>query len=163
MNVRRWILVLLTNLFIVMTGSAQVFSQQQNMYVLRLKPHADLKRSLAEFAQANNIRAGAIVTCVGSLEQYNIRFANQSNGTQASGHFEVLSLSGTFSNAAMHLHLSIADSLGRTVGGHLLDGNLVYTTMELVVADLTDLEFDREIDGTYGYPELVAKKKRRKP
>jgi uncharacterized protein len=144
-----------------MSGSAQSASQQQNMYVLRLKPHADLKQSILEFAKANKIKAGAIVTCVGSLEQYNLRFANQQTGVKATGHFEVLSLSGTFSDSAMHLHLSVADSTGKTTGGHLLDENIVYTTIELVITDLTDLEFTRETDSTYGYQELAVKKKQK--
>lgn len=146
---------------ICMIGSAQSASQQQT-YALRLKPHADLKQSISEFAKANNIKAGVIVTCVGSLGQYNIRFANQQNGSKAKGHFEVLSLTGTFTDSAMHLHLSVADSTGNCIGGHLLDENLVYTTIELVLADLTDLEFRRETDSTYGYPELVIKKKPKK-
>lgn len=146
---------------VCMIGPAQSVSHQQNVYVLRLKPHADLKQSILEFAKANTIRAGAIVTCVGSLEQYNLRFANQESGTKATGHFEVLSLSGTFSDSAMHLHLSVADSTGKTTGGHLLDENLVYTTIELVITDLTDLEFSRETDSTYGYQELVIKQKRK--
>jgi predicted DNA-binding protein with PD1-like motif len=61
----------------------------------------------------------------------------------------------------MHLHLSVADSTGKVIGGHLLDENLVYTTIELVVTDLTDLEFTRATDSTYGYPELVIKKKQK--
>lgn len=162
MTARRFILFIFANL-VCMIGSAQATSQQQNMYVLRLKPHADLKQSIADFAKANAIKAGVIVTCVGSLEQYNLRFANQPDGTKATGHFEVLSLSGTFSDSGLHLHLSVADSVGNTIGGHLLDENLVYTTIELVVADLTDLEFTREVDSTYGYPELTVKRKKKKP
>ena len=162
MTARRFILFIFANL-VCMIGSAQANSQQQNLYVLRLKPHADLKRSIDEFAKANAIKAGAIVTCVGSLEQYNLRFANQPDGSKATGHFEVLSLTGTFSDTALHLHLSVADSTGATTGGHLLDENLVYTTIELVIADLSDLEFTREVDTTYGYPELVVRKKKKKP
>lgn len=162
MTARRVFLFIFANL-VCMIGSAQVTSQQQNMYVLRLKPHADLKQSIAEFAKANSIKAGVIVTCVGSLEQYNLRFANQPDGSKATGHFEVLSLSGTFSDSGLHLHLSVADSLGKTIGGHLLDENLVYTTIELVVADLSDLEFTREVDSAYGYPELAIKRKKKKP
>lgn len=155
-----FILFIFANL-VCMIGAAQSASQQQNMYVLRLKPHADLKQAVFEFAKAKKIKAGAIVTCVGSLEQYNLRFANQENGTKATGHFEVLSLSGTFSDSSMHLHLSVADSTGKTVGGHLFDENLVYTTIELVLVELTDLEFSREADSTYGYQELVIKKKQK--
>jgi predicted DNA-binding protein with PD1-like motif len=83
-----------------MIGSAQSASQQQNMYVLRLKPHADLKQSIFEFAKANTIKAGAIVTCVGSLEQYNLRFANQQRRNQSRPDIlKYLSLSGTFSDS----------------------------------------------------------------
>lgn len=158
MTVRKFCFILFTFANLVcMIGSAQ--SQQQNIHVFRLKPHADLKQSILEFAKANKIKAGVIVTCVGSLLQYNVRFANQKEGVKASGHFEVLSLSGTFSDSSMHLHLSVADNTGKAIGGHLLDENLVYTTIELVLVELTDLEFTRETDSTYGYPELVIKKK----
>jgi predicted DNA-binding protein with PD1-like motif len=145
-----------------MEASAQSSSVNQNMFVFRLKPHEDLKKSIQQFASANKIKAGAIVTCVGSLEQYNLRFANQQNGSKASGHFEILSLTGTFSETSMHLHLSLGDSTGKTVGGHLLDENLVYTTAEIVIVEITDLEFQREVDSTYGYPELVIRKKEKK-
>ena len=37
---------------VCMIGSAQSASQQQTMHVLRLKPHADLKQSVFEFAKA---------------------------------------------------------------------------------------------------------------
>jgi predicted DNA-binding protein with PD1-like motif len=130
--------------------------------VFRLKPHEDLKKSTQQFAVANKIKAGAIVTCVGSLEQYNLRFANQQNGVKANGHFEILSLTGTFSDTSMHLHLSLADSIGKTIGGHLLDENLVYTTAEIVIVEMTDLEFERKVDSTYGYSELFIRKKEMK-
>jgi uncharacterized protein len=41
--------------------------------------------------------------------------------------------------------------------GHLLDGNVVYTTVEIVIAHLSDLSFTRVLDETYGYRELVIK------
>ena len=41
-------------------------------------------------------------------------------------------------------------------GGHVLDGCRVYTTAEVVVAELTDLFFDRHTDATFGYRELVV-------
>lgn len=126
---------------------------------IRLKPHQDLKKELMAFAVKQKIKAGCIVTCVGSLEQTNLRFANQSEGKTAKGHFEILSLVGTFSETSAHFHLSVADSKGATIGGHLLDGNLIYTTAEIVIGELTDLEFVRVIDSTFGYPELQIKRK----
>ena len=47
--------------------------------------------------------------------------------------------------------LAVADSTGRTIGGHLLDGCRVYTTAEIVLGELPQLEFRREADATFGY------------
>lgn len=125
----------------------------------RLKPHQDLKVEILKFATSNNLKAAAIVSCAGSLEQYNIRFANQPDGTFVKGFFEIVSLSGTFSDSSSHLHISVSDNKGVTIGGHLMNNNLVYTTAEIVVVELTDLEFTREIDPIYGYQELVVKQR----
>ncbi len=40
-----------------------------------------------------------------------------------------------------------------------MNNNLVYTTAEIVIVELSDLEFVRENDPTYGYQELVVKKR----
>lgn len=127
-------------------------------YAFRLKPGADLKKEIDAFINQHHIRAAAIVTCVGSLTDANIRFANQPDGTLLHGHFEILSLTGVLSINGSHLHLSISDEKGNTVGGHLLEGCKIYTTAEIVISVLTDLEFKRELDSTYGYKELVVKK-----
>jgi len=123
----------------------------------RLKPHQDLKVEILKFAAANNLKAAAIVSCAGSLKQYNIRFANQPDGTLVKGFFEIVSLSGTFSDTSSHLHISVSDSKGFTTGGHLMNNNLVYTTAEIVIVELIDIEFGRETDPIYGYQELVVK------
>ena len=114
------------------------------------KATSGLKKRTYGFAEQHKIKAGFVATCVGSLEQVNLRYANQSGGTLLKGHFEILSLSGTFNQTSAHLHLSIADSTGRTIGGHLLDENLIYTTAEIVIGVLLDIEFTRETDTTYG-------------
>lgn len=129
-------------------------------YVFRLAPGEYLKESILSFAREHHIEAGVIVTCVGSLDHYNLRFANQKEGVEQKGFFEIVSLTGTFSDRAAHLHISVADTSGHTTGGHLLDGNRIYTTAELAVAVLSDLRFDREIDPTYGYHELAIRPKK---
>jgi predicted DNA-binding protein with PD1-like motif len=129
-------------------------------YAFRLKPKDDLKKSILAFAEENKIRAGSIVTCVGSLEQFRIRFANQRNSELKKGFFEIVSLTGTFSNTSCHLHISISDLTGITIGGHLLDDNIVYTTAEIIILELTDFEFKRELDSTYGFNELVIEKRK---
>lgn len=128
-------------------------------HVFRLPPKSDLRKSVIELAKSGNIKAGSIVTCVGSLEQANIRFANEKHGELKKGFFEIVSLAGTFSSEACHLHISVSDSHGHTIGGHLLDDSVVYTTAEITVVELTDVVFVREIDNTYGFRELVIKPK----
>jgi predicted DNA-binding protein with PD1-like motif len=139
---------------------AQQLSSKSSFFTIRLNPHQDLKKELMVFAAKEKLKAGFIITCVGSLEQSNLRFANQSAGIQRKDHFEILSLVGTFSDTSAHLHLSLADSTGATMGGHLLDNNLIYTTAEIVIGELTDIQFEREKDSTYGYNELAVKKRK---
>ena len=123
-------------------------------HAFRLRPGQDLKKEIQAFVQKENIQAGWIMTCVGSLSQTNLRFANQASGTKSSGHFEIVSLVGTVSTNGSHLHLSFSDSLGHTTGGHLLEENLVYTTAEIVIGESSQLIFTRQKDGTTPWEEL---------
>lgn len=104
--------------------------QASIIHAIRLKPGEDVKQSLQNFVALNSIEAGWIVTCAGSLTEYNIRFANQPDGAGGTGHFEIVSLTGTLSMYGSHIHISISDSTGKTIGGHLLEGCKVYTTAE---------------------------------
>ena len=126
-------------------------------YALRLRPGDDLRQQLITFVQAHHILAGTMLTCVGSLTVATLRLANQEGSAVCRGHFEIVSLVGTLSVNGSHLHLAVADSTGRTIGGHLLDGCRVYTTAEIVLGELPQLEFRRETDATFGYQELVVK------
>ena len=85
-----------------------------------------------------------LTTCVGSLTDYTIRFANQPEGNSDSGHFEVVSLTGTVSTNGSHLHISISDSTGKTIGGHLMPGCKIYTTAEIVLQSTSKYEFTRK-------------------
>ena len=126
-------------------------------YALRLRPGDDLRQQLTAFVQAHHIAAGTMLTCVGSLTVATLRLANQEGPTVYRGHFEIVSLVGTLSTNGSHLHLAVADSTGRTIGGHLLDGCRVYTTAEIVLGELPQLVFRRETDATFGYQELVVR------
>jgi predicted DNA-binding protein with PD1-like motif len=127
------------------------------VHVFRLKPHQDLKKSILEFAHTNGINAAVLLTCVGSLEQFHVRFADQKTGYRQTGRYEIVSLTGMFSASEGHFHLSLSDASGKVTGGHLLDENLIYTTAEIAIAELTDVTFHRELDSTYGFKELVIK------
>lgn len=129
------------------------------VYVFRLKPGEDLRNSIEAIVKEKNITAGWINTCVGSLTEYTIRFANQQEGHHGSGHFEIVSLTGTVSVSGCHLHISICDSTGKTIGGHLLEGCKIYTTAEIVIGASSAYEFKRERDGTTEWKELQVNEK----
>src|SRR4051812_38053687 len=99
-------------------NNMQPTTQSLDIYAIRLLPGQDLKREIMQLALSQQIKAGCILTCVGSLQAANLRFANQPEGTALSGKFEIVSLVGTFSDETAHLHLSISDSTGATIGGH---------------------------------------------
>lgn len=128
-------------------------------HAFRLKPGNDLRKEIESFVRKNKIQAGWISCGVGSLTDYHIRFANQQQGSKDSGHFEIVSLIGTVSINGSHIHISVSDSTGKTVGGHLLDSNIVYTTAEIVIREADDLVFTRENDGSTSWEELQIKKK----
>ena len=122
---------------------------------LRLKPGEDLKRALIKMVARENIRAGVVLSCVGSLSQAALRLAGRDEGSLFKGPFEILALSGTLSPDGLHLHAALADEGGATLGGHLLEGCSVYTTAEIVLG-LLDVRFSRQLDAATGYAELVV-------
>ena len=58
-----------------------------NAHAFRLKPGHDLKQEIQKLIAEKQIKAGWISTCAGSLTNYDIRFANQPEGSTGSGHF----------------------------------------------------------------------------
>jgi predicted DNA-binding protein with PD1-like motif len=128
----------------------------QKIFALRLHPDDDLKKSLANFVAAQNIKAGYIITAGGSLSVSNLRYAGQTEGVSIESKFEILALSGTVSVHGLHLHIALADETGKTIGGHLLDGNIIYTTAEIVIGEAEHLLFNRRPDTETGYSELVV-------
>ena len=124
------------------------------VYAIRLKPNQDLKETLNDFIKLNNIQAGFILTAVGSLKQVSIRFANQNHSKVIHEKVEIVSLVGTLSTSGIHLHIAISDKEGKTIGGHLDNGCIIYTTAEIVIGTSLEFTFLRTIDEQTGYKEL---------
>ena len=121
---------------------------------IRLHPGQDILDELELVAVRQEIEAACVLACAGSLTKATLRYANRNEPTVLSGHFEIVSLSGTLSRHGSHFHIAIADGQGRTTGAHLLSGSAVYTTAEIVLGILPDLRFLRTFDPHTGYPEL---------
>jgi uncharacterized protein len=125
-----------------------------NVLVLRLKPGMDLRGAL----EAAGVRAGCVVSAVGSLSRAVLRYAAAEQGAVVEGPLELLTLSGTLSADGVHLHASVSDAQGGVRGGHLMPGCVVRTTAEVVIAVLDDWELRREEDAATGYRELIARR-----
>lgn len=132
-----------------------VTNQPARHHVVRLRPGQDLLAELTAYATKHSLKAAAVISAVGSLKQASLRYANKPEYSKLDGPFEVVSFSGTLDAASNHLHLSIADGNGVTRGGHAGAGNIVFTTMELVLLELPALQFRREFEPLNGYDELT--------
>ena len=128
-------------------------------HAFRLLPGQDLKKEIECFASTHHLEAGWVASCVGSLTEYHIRFANEKDGSRGSGHFEILGVTGTLSINGSHLHICISDQKGKAMGGHLLEGNKVYTTAEIILQQTDDFVFTRETDPFTQWKVLQIKKK----
>ena len=127
-------------------------------YCFRLKKGQDLKKEIEKFVKEKNI-SGVILSGVGCLSHLNVRLADGETCLDKSGSFEIVSLMGTLSVDGVHLHISVSDNDGVTIGGHLKDGCIVNTTSEIVLLSIDKYVFSREFDETTGYNELVIKEK----
>lgn len=129
------------------------------LYATRIKEGEDLKSAILKFTRDRKLPSAVIVGAVGSLSAAKIRMAGASPEKQDvrtyEGAFEIVSLVGTVSeDAKMHIHISIADTEGVVVGGHLKEGCIVHTTVELAIASEPTLRFTREFDNDTGFDEL---------
>ena len=129
-------------------------------HTFRLKPQQDLFDSIEAFAKQNNIEAGCVLSSVGSLTHATLRLANREYYNEYDGHFEIVSMTGTVSIHGSHIHVAISDGNGVTIGGHLVSGCKIYTTAEIVLLELDDVVYKRELfENDSGYEELVVYKK----
>ena len=125
-------------------------------FTFRLKPGQDLFNEIEAIVSEKNIEAGCVLSAVGSLTHATLRLANRDHYSEYDGHFEIVSMIGTVSIHGSHLHISISDGDGKTIGGHLVPGSKIYTTAEMVLGIFDDVVYKREFSEDSGYEELVV-------
>ncbi|XP_076053887.1 bifunctional protein GlmU-like isoform X1 [Oratosquilla oratoria] len=100
------------------------------------KWEAKAKSFLEDYVKKNTPSGVFVLSCCGSVKSVTLRYASDPDGTTNTietlyKYFEVLSMTGTLSQEGTHLHITLADNTGRTVGGHLVGNLMVQTTMEV--------------------------------
>ncbi len=140
-----------------MTSNEKERESRLQTIVKRLKPNQDIFAEIESLCLKENIHAGVILSLVGSVKKAALRFANQENASVIDGPHEIVSVTGTVSKTGCHIHISISDGTGTTIGGHLLPGAIVYTTVELVILDMSEsCSFTRSHCKMSGFEELVV-------
>ncbi len=120
----------------------------------RLTKGMDLKKEIEKYAVENHI-SGIILCSVGCLSKLVIRLADGESILKKEEPFEIVSITGTLSPDGVHIHISVSDSNGNTIGGHLKDGCIINTTAEVCLQIFDDIQFSRKYDQSTGYNELV--------
>ncbi len=115
-----------------------------------------MREEIDIFVKEHDIKAGVIVSCVGSLKKAVLRMAGAETVKTYEGVFEIVSLVGTVEVGNRHLHIAISDKEGNVFGGHLKEGSIVETTAEVVIGELEDTKFTRKLDPETGFDELVV-------
>jgi len=125
-------------------------------YTFRLKSGQDLFDAIQAFVMEKQVKAGCVLSGVGSLRHASLRLANRTFTSEYDGFFEIVSITGTVSIYGSHLHISISDGDGKTLGGHFESGCKIYTTAEIVIAAFDDVVYKREFAQDSGYDELAV-------
>ncbi len=125
----------------------------------RLTDGQDLLIEIMKIANEHHIKAGVILSAVGSLKESRIRVPVIHGEVKyiAPKNLEIDTLQGTVSVNGAHLHISVSGIDGLMMGGHLKEGCIIRTTCELVIGILDSVEFTREADEMTGFDELVVR------
>ncbi|MBS0428417.1 MAG: DNA-binding protein [Proteobacteria bacterium] len=124
---------------------------------LRLPPGADLRRALEEAAAGFAPDGCFVVSGIGSLQDAQLRLAARDAATHFDGPWEILGLAGTLTRDGAHLHIALSGGQGQVVGGHLVHGNRVRTTAEVLLCRPVGWVLGRGPDAATGYAELQVR------
>lgn len=127
-------------------------------HAFRLTKGQDLKQEIVKYCKENKINAGYIASCVGCVDELNIRLAGGEKFFHDKNDYEIVSITGTLSKDGVHIHVSFSDITGKTIGGHLSDGCIINTTAEIILIECEEYIFTREYDENTGYKEIVMSK-----
>ena len=125
-------------------------------HILKPDHGSDLLKELQKYVLAKNINL-AWLSGVGAVSKAVIRYYDQPNKEWLDLVFDKrLEVAGMWGNVSLlngepivHVHIVLADETGRTYGGHLADGTVVFN-MEILLTTLTGPAVIRKMDPQTG-------------
>lgn len=124
---------------------AQSFTSSRH-WAMRLDPGDDLLLTLRQFAQEQGIQNAAILSGVGSLDQYHyhvVKTTNMPPGNvfvKGDGPFDILTITGLIVNGEVHAHVAFSNTES-AFGGHIEEGCRVLTFAVIVLAEADNVDF----------------------
>jgi predicted DNA-binding protein with PD1-like motif len=140
--------------------------------VARIMPGSDLLQSVGTIVEKHGIKAGVVISGVGLLRKAHLRnckaLPKEYPITDTNRFFltfdkplEILALSGNVSEVEsepwVHIHATLSyvdgESIG-VVGGHLLEGCIVFGFAEILIMELRDIDMKKRFDEETKTPQL---------
>ncbi len=122
----------------------------------RLRRGQDLLLEIKEIAKKEQLKGAVVLSAVGCISEGRLRDASGVNIRQIREHCEIVSMTGTVSEARCHVHIALSKEDLSTIGGHLVPGCVINTTCELVLME-TGFSYGVEFDPETGYDEIIFK------
>lgn len=133
------------------------------LIAVRLSPGEDLILGIEEACNRHNIRHGVIISGIGSLrsaifcDPAELEPGKFGYGEPIvhEGPIELISTSGSIGEGSsgevlLHVHCNFSDGTGDSFAGHLVEGNIVLITADLVIAEFDGIYMDRYLDEELG-------------
>ena len=142
--------------------------------VARVMSDSDLLEALRRVVRDERIEAGVILSVVGLLERARLRNCKRlpetypitdENRTYLSFErpLEILSASGNVTmlegEPLVHAHVTLSSVEGEkitVVGGHLIEGCVIFGFAEVILMELEDIEMEKRFDEETRTPQLFA-------
>lgn len=138
----------------------------KEVVAFRLKPGMDVMKSLAEICEEHKIDNAIILSAIGSLQGAHylnpVPTADSVCGyaygeaLQLYGPIELVSAAGMICHSEsgeimLHVHCSLSDQNGNAYGGHMIDGNKVLITTDVVLGVVDKINMVRKYDEETGF------------
>ena len=134
-----------------------------NVLVVRLKPKDEIREKIEEVMKHNDLNKAVILSGIGSVFEATFFGVKKNSGLPFSkdkvtiiketGPFEILTLEGNILPAGdkliSHIHITLGAHDGSILGGHL-DRAIVYTTLELFLAEIKESKVEKGPDKIAG-------------
>jgi predicted DNA-binding protein with PD1-like motif len=133
---------------------------------VRLRRGTDLMNGLKTVCEANEIKHGAVLAGIGSLQKMTYQVlaprpetklgAGYTEPQVVQGPVEVVSLQGVVfqsetGETLLHVHGTFSDQHGTVYAGHVVAGeNPVLATLDGIVAEIADVKLVRRMDAEVG-------------